>query len=478
MLINRRNALIAAATAAGCLVAFPYLADHSALSGHMDCDLCIVGAGGAGLAAAVAGLQRGLSVVLIEKLASIGGNTLRAVGMYNAAGIGEADAQAAIDRQVDITLRSGAGLNDPKVVSRFIEERLITLDWLQSLGVRFFSHSFTSWGGEGMEGVKPVLARGQSYIQALSTHFHALGGTLLTTTAMESLVQDNTGRVTGVLARNLTQDPSHPSFFIHAHRAVVLATGGFAANPQLLALWAPGYERLPTDNSIGSTGDGLVACQAIGAKLTNLSSVQAMPGAPAGRNYEVRLDHDAGRFILLDDEGHRFLNEDGTRDNLSQAILEHGKKHIFSITDESAVESFDPLSRKGVMEGLLAGDAFRAASLEELAHKIRMPVQALQDAVNAFNNSVDAKSGKCSQISCRKILQPPFWAAQVFLNVHSTLGGLAITPKTQVLSQNGAVISGLLAAGEIVGNLHGRNRIGGNGISSALTFGRLAALAV
>ena len=88
MLINRRNALIAAATAAGCLVAFPYLADHSALSGHMDCDLCIVGAGGAGLAAAVAGLQRGLSVVLIEKLASIGGNTLRAVGMYNAAGIG------------------------------------------------------------------------------------------------------------------------------------------------------------------------------------------------------------------------------------------------------------------------------------------------------------------------------------------------------------------------------------------------------
>lgn len=475
---KRRRFLTGAAAVAACTVAFPFLADHSALSGHMDCDVCVVGAGGAGLSAAVSALQHGLSVILIEKLTSIGGNTLRSVGMYNAAGIGASNTAEALDNQTAITLASGEGRNDPQLVRTFVKERLKTLDWLQSLGIRFFSRSFSSWGGEEMEGVKPVLARGQSYIQALASHFRSLGGELMLSTTLESLVPNGNGGVSGLLARKANQQADHPPFFIHCRKGIVLATGGFAANPQLLSLWAPGYERFPTDNSIGSTGDGIVAAQGIGAVLTNLDSVQTMPGAPSGRDYEVRLDHDVGRFILLDDQGNRFVNEDDSRRRLTQIILQRANHRLFSISDEAAVQSFDPLTRKGIMRGLLGGDAFRAATVTELARQIDVAPQALVHAVHSFNEEVRQHTGKCARIACEPIAHPPFWAAPVFLNVHSTLGGVAVTPQAQVLRSGKIPIAGLFAAGEIVGNLHGRNRIGGNGLAGAFTLGRLAGIAL
>lgn len=435
-------------------------------------DVVVVGSGGAGLAAALSASEAGASVLLIEKSAVLGGNTLRASGLFNAADP-ERQKPMGIDDSVEWhfrqTMVSGDGRNDPDVVRRFVEEALPTLHWLESLGVRFMPETVATWGAEWPRGHKPLLPRGSAYIQMLSGAFLACGGEIRTETTLEKLVRNaQTGRIEGVVVRT-----AEGSFTIAARRGVVLAAGGFAASPERLARWAPAFAKMPTDNAPGNTGEVIEIAEAAGAELRNLDAVQAVPGAPAGRTFQVRLDLDAGRSLLVDGRGLPLVDEDLSRARLAEAILQ-AEGGAFVITDDAAVESYDPISRKAIYRGLETGDAVRAPNLDALAEKLGLPAEALRLSTEAFNADVKERTGKCGRIVCHPVVAAPFWGSKVVLNVHTTMGGVVITPDGEVRDTRGRIIPGLYAAGDIVGNLHGANRIGGNGIASALTTGRIA----
>lgn len=135
-------------------------------------DVVVAGAGGAGLAAALSAAEQGASVLLVEKMAAIGGNTLRASGLFNASDPARQEPMGITDSpswHYEQTMASGHGRNDPAVVRRFVCEALPTLKWLESLGVRFMPETVATWGAEWPRGHKPTQPRGQAYIRTLSS---------------------------------------------------------------------------------------------------------------------------------------------------------------------------------------------------------------------------------------------------------------------------------------------------------------------
>ena len=326
-----------------------------------EVDVLVVGAGGAGLAAAVAAAEEGASVLVLEKEEAIGGNTLRASGLFNAADPerqGPMGVEDSVAWHAEQTIESGGGRNDPDVVRRFAEEALPTIHWLEGMGIRFLPETQTTWGAEWPRGHKPFLPRGSSYIRTLSGKLLESGGEIRTKTALRDLLRDERGRITGVVTTEGVE--------IRA-KCVVLASGGYGANPNLLKRWAPDWAKLPTDNAPGSTGDGQLAAERAGAALVNLDVVQAVPGVRKGQTHAVRLDLDVGACILVDARGERLVEEDGSRRALALAIRNAVGGRAYTVTDDRGVSSYDLVSQKDIYRGLQTGDAFRAETLEALA---------------------------------------------------------------------------------------------------------------
>ncbi len=439
-------------------------------------DIIVVGAGGAGLAAALSAAEGGASVLLVEKMPAIGGNTLRASGLFNAADparqkpMGIKDSP---DWHFKQTMASGHGGNDLAVVRRFVNEALPTLNWLESLGVRFMPETVATWGAEWPRGHKPTQPRGQSYIRTLSSECIRRGVKIRTRCAMKRLLMED-GRVAGIEAEDLTPDSKDKTLVFHARKAVILTAGGFASNSKLVEKYRPDLAGMPTDNNPGNTGEVMLEAMRAGAASNALSSIQCVPGAPAGRPFQVRLDLDVGRVLMVDGKGNRFIDEDGSRDQLAKAILERPRGSVWMVADNGAVNAMDLISRKDVYRGLQTGDAIRADDCSKLAKTMGMDADVLLDSVRVFNIEVGMGGGKCARVRCMPLSEPPFWASRVVLNIHTTMGGLVITPDAEVVGTNGKPMPGLYAAGEITGSVHGENRIGGNGIADALTFGRIA----
>lgn len=439
-------------------------------------DVVVAGAGGAGLAAALSAAEQGASVLLVEKMAAIGGNTLRASGLFNASDPARQEPMGITDSpswHYEQTMASGHGRNDPAVVRRFVCEALPTLKWLESLGVRFMPKTVATWGAEWPRGHKPTQPRGQAYIRTLSSECIRRGVKIRTRCAMTRLLMKN-GRAASIEVEDLSSGRGKDKMIFHARKAVILTAGGFAANPELVESYRADLAGIPTDNNPGSTGEVMLEAIRAGAASNALECIQCVPGAPEGRGFQVRLDLDAGRVLMVDGGGRRFIDEDGSRDGLAKAILARPRGSVWMVTDDGAVKAMDLISRKDVYRGLQTGDALRADSWDALALLMGVDADALKDSVRVFNVEAGMGGGKCARVRCLQLSEPPYWASRVVLNIHTTMGGLVITPDAQVVGLDGKPVTGLFAAGEITGSVHGENRMGGNGIADALTFGRIA----
>lgn len=447
----------------------------TALAGSYD--VVVVGAGGAGMTAALQAAELGASVAVVEKEEQVGGNTSRASSGMNAAETMVQLNHGVIDSMANFyweTMKGGGRLNDPQLLNFFVHHANLAIDWLASHDMPLTGLTIT--GGMSRQrthrpaSTAPVggyLVNGLT--KQLSQH-HIPVFTDCKVTQLQSKVVNGRHQVHG-----LTVQTADGAKQVQA-KVVIIATGGFGANAQLISKLRPDLTGYATTNQAGAQGDGLKLGEAVGAATRDLSWIQVHPTVQQdGPHAYLIAEAVRGEgAILVNGKGQRFVNELTTRRVVSNAITalpEHSAYLIFDQGVRSRAKAIDFYVKAGLVES--------ASSVEKLAAKVKLPASAMAATLDEWNQVVaagrDQDFGRQLTIK-HQLDQAPYYAIHVAPAVHYTMGGLHIDPQTRVLDANGNIISGLLAAGEVTGGLHGNNRIGGNSIAETVVFGRQAGI--
>ncbi|MCF6165981.1 Fumarate reductase flavoprotein subunit [Furfurilactobacillus rossiae] len=436
-------------------------------------DVVIIGSGSTGMVAAIQAHELGLKPVIFEKMPKIGGNTMRASSGMNAAETNVQLHHGVVDSYEDFyaeTLKGGGDLNDKELLGYFSSHAALSIDWLADHGIRLDDITITG-GMSKMRTHRPASMApiGAFLVTELSKVVQKEELPLFTGVTVNSLVKDSDGKVTGV--NETLPDGSQK---VVGGKAVILATGGFGANNDMIEKYRPDLKGYKTTNQPGATGDGLKLATDAGAALVQMDQIQVHPTVQQD-NPHAFLIGEAVRgegAILVNAQGKRFVNELTTRKVVSNAITALPEHSAYLILDQGirsrvkAIEFYDSI-----------GLVVTGSSLSELAGKLNMDVDALSSTVSTWNTAVadhdDKEFGRSTGMD-RDISAGPFFAIHIAPAIHYTMGGIKANHKTQVLDESGQIIPGLFAGGEVVGGLHGNNRIGGNSIAETVIFGRQA----
>ena len=433
-------------------------------------DVVIIGGGGAGLAAAVEAADAGASVIVVEKMPMVGGNTNYATGGMNAAGT-EFQAALGIEDSADLfyqdTIAGGRQENDPELVRVLTTEAKHSVAWLTELGAdlsdvgRLGGHSINRT--HRPTGGAPV---GGHIVQTLKAAAEEREIDIrLWTEAIAILSED--GRVTGIRVRNLREEEEYEI----TATAVVLTAGGFGADPELVVSYNADLQGFGTTNHQGATGDAFSLVEGHGVRLVDMEYIQTHPTVVPGAGKMITEAVRGNGAILINRAGERFVNELATRDIVSAAELEQPGGTAMLVFDQGVRESLSAI------EGYIRADLVTEAdSLNALAGLLEIPADELNATVAAYNEAatvgVDREHGRES--FARTLDRAPFYAVEVGPAVHHTMGGIAIDVDAGVINEAGVPIPGFFAAGECTGGVHGANRLGGNALADIITFGRIA----
>lgn len=437
-----------------------------------DYDVVIIGSGGTGLSAAIQANELGMKVAVLEKEEELGGNTNRASSGMNAAETNVQLHHGVIDNVADFyheTYKDGGRLNDKDMLGYFVYHTAPAIDWLADHDIKLDDITIT--GGMSKKrthrpaSMAPI---GGFLVKSLLKVVAQEDIPVFNKTKVTELRRADDGRVNGVKV-----DADGITKIINA-KAVILATGGFGASKEYIKRFRPDLESYKTTNQPGATGDGLKLAENVGAELMQMNLVQVHPTVQQD-NPHVYLIGEAVRgegAILVNAEGKRFVNELNTRKIVSNAITALPEHSAYLILDQGirdhvkAIEFYDKV-----------GLVVHGETIEDLAKKINVDPSNLKQTVATWNQAVenhdDAEFGRTTGMD-RGITNPGFFAIHIAPAIHYTMGGIHITPKTQVIDGNGDIIKGLFAAGEVAGGLHGNNRVGGNSIAETIVFGRQA----
>ena len=443
-------------------------------------DVIVIGGGAAGWSAALAATQAGLSVLLLEKLAESGGSSALSGGCLAFAGT---DLQAAqgVDDSAGLLLRDlcevGQHVNDEALVRAYCEAQLATYDWLKAAGVGF-SPVIETASGQSVPRVHTVDPA--DMVRTLRAAAEASGRVEYRPgVAAQALVQDADGRVVGV------RPGSGEDLF--GARAVIIASGGFARNPDLLERYAPQYAEAVFVAGAGSQGDGLLMAEALGADLRDMAYVKGTFGKhPTDETNDHSLQAVYKGAIAVNQDGRRFVSESISYKLLGDAVMAQPWHTGYQIMDQGIFDTGDDRVRildfgRRLEEGLF----YVADSLEALAARIEIDPDVLVDTVTRYNGYVDA--GHDPEFSrthlvhhhgaLRRIETAPFYAYPSTAVVFGTYCGLRIDNAARVLRSDGSAIAGLYAAGEVTGGFHGAAYMTGSALGKAVVFGRLAGMA-
>lgn len=444
-------------------------------------DVVVIGAGGAGFSAAITASDAGAKVVLLEKMPTVGGNSLVS-GAEMAAANNWVQKKLGItgdsvERHYQDTMKGGDMKGDQAVVRTMVENALPAAEWCRDVvGVEFQEDNLFFFGGHSVKrSLIPVGATGLGFISKFSEAAAKRNIPVITNMKAEELVKDASGRVVGVKA---TMDGKTYTF--NAKKGVVIATGGFAANVAMRTEANPFYGAgFKTTNMPGAMGEGITMATKIGAQAVNMGLIQTYPMCDPNSG-AIELIDDA-RFegaILVNQEGKRFVEELQRRDVMSKAILEQTGKYCYAIFNGEIEKRSHAIThhQDEVEVFTKTGILHKADTIEGIADFFKIPVDNLKATIERVNGF--AKTGKDLDFNYRSrfvdLSTGPYWIYRGVPSVHHTMGGLKINPKAQVLDANDKPIPGLWAAGEVTGCTHGTNRLGSNAYADIIVFGRIA----
>ena len=487
----------------------------------VDADVVVVGAGGAGMTAAITAAAEGKSVVILESQSMVGGNSVRATGGMNAgktvyqdenefgesAGV-EKTLKTAAEKYADNetitalaktvseqwaayqanptgyfdsvelmeldTMIGGKGINDPALVETLCANSADAIDWLDEHGITL--HNVSSFGGASVKRIhRPVNAEGKtvsvgSYmIPLLQENCEKAGVKMMLDTTATEILTDANGAAVGVKATGASGE----TVTVNA-KAVVLATGGFGANLDMVVKYKPELKGFMTTNAPGIQGQGIEMAQAIGAATVDMDQIQIHPTVEANTAALITEGLRGDGAILINEEGQRFIDEVGTRDVVSAAEIAQTGSYSWLVVDQAMVDA------SSVIQGYIKkGYTVTGSTYEELGKAMGVDAAAFAETMEKWNGYVEAKNdpdfGRTS--FANPLNTAPYYAVKVTAGVHHTMGGLKINANTEVLNEKGEVIPGLFAAGEVTGGVHGANRLGGNAVADFTVFGRIAGAA-
>ena len=487
----------------------------------VDADVVVVGAGGAGMTAAITAAAEGKSVVILESQSMVGGNSVRATGGMNAgktvyqdenefgesAGV-EKTLKTAAEKYADNetitalaktvseqwaayqanptgyfdsvelmeldTMIGGKGINDPELVETLCANSADAIDWLDEHGITL--HNVSSFGGASVKRIhRPVNAEGKtvsvgSYmIPLLQENCEKAGVKMMLDTTATEILTDANGAAVGVKATGASGE----TVTVNA-KAVVLATGGFGANLDMVVKYKPELKGFMTTNAPGIQGQGIEMAEAIGAATVDMDQIQIHPTVEANTAALITEGLRGDGAVLINAEGKRFIDEVGTRDVVSAAEIAQTGSYSWLVVDQAMVDA------SSVIQGYIKkGYTVTGATYEELGKAMGVDAAAFAETMEKWNGYVEAKNdpdfGRTS--FANPLNTAPYYAVKVTAGVHHTMGGLKINANTEVLNEKGEVIPGLFAAGEVTGGVHGANRLGGNAVADFTVFGRIAGAA-
>ena len=487
----------------------------------VDADVVVVGAGGAGMTAAITAAGEGKTVVILESQSMVGGNSVRATGGMNAAktvyqdenefgesaGV-EKTLKTAAEKYADNktitalaktvseqwaayqanptgyfdsvelmeldTMIGGKGINDPELVETLCANSADAIDWLDEHGITL--HNVSSFGGASVKRIhRPVNAEGKtvsvgSYmIPLLQENCEKAGVKMMLDTTATEILTDANGAAVGVKATGASGE----TVTVNA-KAVVLATGGFGANLDMVVKYKPELKGFMTTNAPGIQGQGIEMAEAIGAATVDMDQIQIHPTVEANTAALITEGLRGDGAILINEEGQRFIDEVGTRDVVSAAEIAQTGSYSWLVVDQAMADA------SSVIQGYIKkGYTVTGATYEELGKAMGVDAAAFAETMEKWNGYVEAKNdpdfGRTS--FANPLNTAPYYAVKVTAGVHHTMGGLKINANTEVLNEKGEVIPGLFAAGEVTGGVHGANRLGGNAVADFTVFGRIAGAA-
>jgi len=442
-------------------------------------DVVVIGGGLAGLTTALVVLDRGGSVVLLEKEAVLGGNSQWASSGIN----GVLTDNVANDTVALYTKDCESGGKAP-LIPVLTEHSGAAIEFLRTRGgvelnkvgqLGGHSAARTYRPTDGLAGQELVFG-----VQRVVKKFPKDRVKILTRTRATSFLTEG-GRITGVKWKH-TKDGSEGTL---ETANVVVATGGFASGGETMQKYRPDLVSFPTTNGLWATGEGHSMAEAVGATTVGMKDVQVHPTAfvdakkPEARKKTLCAEILRGvGGLLLDRHGRRFANELGKRDYLTARMLHSegipGDNNTFTIVlngkAAAVADKHVPFySEKGLLR--------KFEALSDLAAYVGVGEDVLLKTFKEYNevatSGEDEWGKKFFHNTPYEKDSGPWFAGHVTPALHYTMGGIKVNEQGEVLRADGTVVTGLYAAGESVGGVHGENRLGGNALTECAVFGRL-----
>lgn len=455
---------------------------------NLNADIVVIGGGGAGLAAALAAAEEGASkVIVLEKLGSPGGNTALSVGLF--AADSPAQKRVAIEYKRDelfkIAMNWAHWKVNPRIVRAFIDKSGDTIRWMEAKGLHFDCVPFYPNQSPLVWHVTKELGAGMA--KFLAAEAKKRGVQLLTRTPAKQILTDNKGRLTGVLAER-----EGKGLTITA-KSVIIATGGYGGNKELLKKYCPHYHDDMTCGGLPLTGDGLLMAMEIGAAteglgLMLLGGPGPVPKAPMlkiGSPPDIINSPLTGLILepntlWVNKKGERFADEatgfnhflssyavNRQPGNASYTLLD--SQLVQTMTEQGLIIGFHKhrlADQRTHMPGLARelkalaekGWVKMADSWDGIAKHIGCDPEALKETIDEYNAACDRGHDPLfakERVFLFPLRVPPYYALEANSGILDTIGGIKINEHMEVLDKEGNPIPGLYAAGVATGGWQG-----------------------